>query len=112
RARIRSQGDFVAQVSAISARLLGAAPRLEPASEERRSRWRVERRGFGRATLGGRTVELQARADGSRALWLAIAVGSDAPRPAAILDQVIGGWLMLTSHACECGYDCDPRSRR
>ena len=44
--------------------------------------------------------------------WVQVAVGEQRAEAMRAMDAARGSMLMLVSHACECGYDCDRRADR
>ncbi len=104
---IRRTADFE-RVAGDVARRWAPGASFDPVVEHPRSRWHVDRRIEGTATVGGVAMRVIAESRGERQLWVAI-------HPAAVLtlgadiDATMTSFLMLTDHACECGYDCDRR---
>jgi hypothetical protein len=106
-ARVRTTDAFVATTVAVVARFANAPAALEPVAEEARSRWHVERRVDGTATVRGTSVSVHAESHGERQLWVSLAHGT---AHEGELAAATSSWAMLVDHACECGYDCDRRA--
>jgi hypothetical protein len=81
-----------------------------PIVEHPHSRWRIDRRLEGSATLHGTPLRVVAESRGERQLWVTL-FPVDATTIAADVDTSMTSFLPLTSHACLCDYDCDPRAR-
>jgi hypothetical protein len=106
------------QAARVVERLTGESPTLGTVEASGRNRWqrtrRVERwqrtrRVEGSVSVRGRTLRVVATSSRTSALWVGLSPEGDTAARAA-LDAAMGSWLMLTSHACQCGYDCDRRT--
>lgn len=106
RVHVRSVETFRAAALAVASRVLGVAPTLGEPTEHVRDRWHADRSVSGTVLRNGRSLAVRARSDGERRLWVAITASAAHD---AEIDAAIGGWVMLTDHACVCGYDCDRR---
>lgn len=103
--RIRSAERFLEATTVLVARFADA-PELDTPTEHVVNRWRVERSVEGTARVDGTEVRVHAESDGERELWITLAAGTEHD---GVVRAAIDGWVMLTSHACLCGYDCDHR---
>jgi hypothetical protein len=81
----------------------------------KKSRWHSRTTLRGQGTLAGVTVEvlIEQHWRGFRKdlAWVQVAVGEKRAESTRAMDAARASLLMLVSHACECGYDCDRRPR-
>jgi hypothetical protein len=104
------------QVRGIAARLVGAQIAFEPPSVTRHAKYKTTTTLRGTSTLSGAPVEvlIEQHWRGFRKdlVWLQIAVGKQHAESWRLMNAARSSLLMLVSHACECGYDCDTREKR
>ncbi len=103
RPRLRTDDDFVQQVRAVLGAWVDGASEGELTSEGR-SRWSTTRR------LSGTAAGVTWVAEATRSSHFHVRIRASTAHDEA-MDAAIGSWAMLTSHACQCGTDCD-RPRR
>lgn len=105
---VRTTADFVRIASEIASRWAPGAA-LGDVVEHARSRWHVDRRVEGTATVSGTAMRVVAESRGERQLWVAVFPTSP-PELGASIEAAMASFLSLTDHACQCGYDCDRRA--
>lgn len=103
RPRLRTDDDFVQQVRAVLGAWVEGASEGELTSEAR-TRWSTTRR------LSGSAAGVTWVAEATRSSHFHLRIRASTAHDAA-MDAAIGSWAMLTSHACQCGTDCDRRPR-
>ena len=108
RPRLRDDERFLAQATAAITSLTGGTPVLGAIVAVDHGRWRRDRTVEGTVALGGITVRVWAHATRTEAFWVGVHRDGDAAARAEI-EAASASWLMLTDHACVCGYDCDHR---
>ena len=81
----------------------------------KKNRWHSTTTLRGKGTLGGAPVEVLVeqhwRGFRKDLAWVQVAVGGRRAEGMRAMDAARASLLMLVSHACECGYDCDRRPR-
>jgi hypothetical protein len=100
----------------IAERVAGTAITFGPPAVVKRSRWHATTTLRGQGTLAGAPVEVVVvqhwRGLRKDLAWVQVAVGEQRAAGMRAMDAARGSMLMLVSHACECGYDCDRRGSR
>ncbi len=104
---VRSTEDFQRIAAYVVSRWAPGAVLGAP-TEHARSRWHVDRRIEGTASVSGRAMRVIADSRGERQLWVALSP----PELSAAIDAAMASYLPLVDHACACGYDCDRPARR
>jgi hypothetical protein len=104
---VRTTEDFVRIANEVASHWAPGST-FSDAVEHPRSRWHVDRRIEGTATVHGTAMHLIAESRGERQLWVAIHP-ADARTLGGDLDAAMTSFLPLTSHACACDYDCERR---
>jgi hypothetical protein len=99
----------------LAERVAGTAIAFGKAKVARKNRWHSTTTLRGEGKLAGASVEVLVaqhwRGFRKDLVWVQVALGERRGDSMRVMDIARASLLMLVSHACECGYDCDRRVR-